>query len=235
MKMSGNPHTCEHIWGSSAHTFLIQPQLLVGRVQQSDVELTSMTWCRLTWMLIACYCSCKSGRNEEKMVLRQKQHTQKHWSICPLLAVLALKPSGRTAFSQDVSFSAWGSREQQEVELTGSEKPESVVRVLGSEDWEERESAFPEWGAEAWAHSAWDSGSREWLSSSWSPAPAVLLPPMASSLGPRPSEEPAGIGGRSPRHWDVSGDVRPDWKGGWNTLTENLHWERHWGHNINKS
>lgn len=134
-----------------------------------------------------------------------------------------LLPSGRTAFSQDVSFSAWGSREQQDV---GSENPESEVRVVESEVWEvERESESPDRRAEAWGFSTWDSGSREWLSSSRSPAPTVLLSPMASSPVPRPLGEPAGIRGRSTRHWDVSGDVLPDWKGGWNTLMENLHRE----------
>lgn len=92
----------------------------------------------------------------------------------------------------------------------GSEKPESVVRVVESEVWDDApESPSPEWRAEACAHSAWASGSRDGLSSSGS-APATLPPPEASSLD------------ASPRHWDASGDVRPDWKGGWNTLTENL-------------
>lgn len=36
------------------------------------------------------------------------------------------------------------------MEETGSENPESVVRVVESEVWEEeRESDSPEWGAEA--------------------------------------------------------------------------------------
>lgn len=81
-------------------TSLIQPLLLVARVQQRYVELTGMTTWRLTWMLIACYCGCKkSGKNEEAGLWRQKIP-----SICPLKAMLL--PSGRTAFSQDVSFSA---------------------------------------------------------------------------------------------------------------------------------
>lgn len=45
-------------------------------------------------------------------------------------------PSGLTAFSQDVSFSAWGSREQQEAEDGGSKNPESAVRVVDNEVWE---------------------------------------------------------------------------------------------------
>lgn len=52
-------------------------------------------------------------------------------------------PSGRTVFSQDVSFSAWGSREQQEVEEMDSEKPESLVRE------EDRESDTSGWLDEA--------------------------------------------------------------------------------------
>lgn len=201
-------------------TFLIQPLLLV-RVQQRYVELAGMTRCWLTWMLIARYCGCKrSGMSEEAGLW-----TQQIQSVCPLKA-MAL-PSGRTAFSQDVSFSAWGSREQQEAEETGSENPESIVLVVDSEVWEEeRKSDSPEWRAEAWAHSAWSSGCWEWLSCSRSLTPTALLHPMASSLGPRASGEPAGIVGRSTWHWEVSGDVLPDWKGGWNTLTENLQRER---------
>lgn len=204
-------------------TFLIQPLFLVVRVQISYVELTGMAWRRFTWMLIPCYCRCKiNGKNED--VETNKNKSQKYCSTWPLIALLL--PSGRTAFSHEVSFSAWGSEAQQEVEEFGSENPESEVRVVESEVWDEkRESDSPEWRAEAWAYSAWDSGSREWLSSSGSPASTVLLPPMASSPGPRPSGEPGGIVGRSTRHWDVSGDVLSDWKGGWNTLTENLHRE----------
>ena len=136
-----------------------------------------------------------------------------------------LSPSGRTAFSQDVSFSAWGSREELDVVETCSENPESVVRIVEREVWEEeRESDSTEWKAEACAYSAGDSGRGDWLSRS--AAPIALLPPTASSPGPTPSGEPAVIGGRSTLHWEVSGDVLPDWKGGWNTLTENLHREK---------
>lgn len=61
-------------------TSLIQPLLLVARVQQRYVELTGMTTCRLTWMLIACYSSCKkSGKNVEAGLGRQKN--TKHLSI----------------------------------------------------------------------------------------------------------------------------------------------------------
>lgn len=48
----------------------------------------------------------------------------------------------------------------------------------------------------------------------------VLLPPMASSPEPGSPREPAGGVGSA---GDISGDVLSDWKGGWNTLTENLH------------
>lgn len=140
--------------------------------------------------------------------------------IIPIGPLISL-PSGRTAFSQDVSFSAWVSWGQQRVEEGGSENPESVV--VESEVWEEeRESGSPEWRAEAWADSGWDSGTRGGLSGSACPAPVVLQPPVASSPGPGPSGAVDDRGGRSVRHWELSGDVLPDWKGGWNTLTENL-------------
>lgn len=63
---------------------------------------------------------------------------------------ISVLPSGRTVFSQDVSFSALGSREQQEVEEMDSEKPESLVRE------EDSESETSGWIDEAGAMSARD-------------------------------------------------------------------------------
>lgn len=47
-------------------TFLIQPLFLVVRVQQRYEELTGMGRGQLTWMLIACYCSCNQSIKDEK-------------------------------------------------------------------------------------------------------------------------------------------------------------------------
>ena len=79
----------------------------------------------------------------------------------------------------------------------------------------EEESGSPAGVAEAWPVLEERSCVRE--------APSAPAPSPASRL---PGAGPAGMGGRSDRDWEPSGDDLPDWKGGWNTLTENLQGER---------
>ena len=116
-------------------------------------------------------------------------------------------PSGRVTFSHDVSFSAWGSggAPQDEAWEGGSEKPESAVRLRE----EERESHDSPWSTEE------DEEEEEAWPDSFSPPPAA----SSSSWWGVPSGRPA-WGASGDRV--VSGDPRPDWKGGWNTLTEYL-------------
>lgn len=142
-----------------------------------------------------------------------------HFMICTELmpqAQLHLRrwtvPSGFNVFSQDVSFSSGGSWELE----VNSEKPESVVRV-------ERESGSASAAAEARAAvaCATSEGPLPLRVSRSAASPAPLARPGCSS-GVKPSGTLPDVGVRSPRHWLTSGDVRPDWKGGWNTFTEYL-------------
>lgn len=96
-----------------------------------------MTRCRLTGLLVSGDGSC---RLEKKIIaIRAGQWGGEGNTVAPGPTSL---PSGLTAFSHDVSFSAWGSREQQEAEDSDSKNPESTVRVVDNEvleDDEERE------------------------------------------------------------------------------------------------
>lgn len=66
-------------------TFLIQPLFLVVRVQQRYEELTGMGRGQLTWMLIACYCSCNQSIKDEtagqqKLKLSVHSNISTFWS-----------------------------------------------------------------------------------------------------------------------------------------------------------
>ncbi len=112
-------------------------------------------------------------------------------------------PSGLIAFSHDVSFST---KESWELEAS-SQQPESLERV--SPPAAEITDAVSICGV------VLESPCSAWLSTS--------IADDGSSSCSWHSETLLAMGVRSTRDRLASGDVRPDWKGGWNTLTEYLH------------